>query len=124
MATLEDRVTIVEAQTDKLAVAIEGVRKEVAAIRTDMATRADIAVIRTEIGALRTESGNKTDALGTELRSEMGALRKELREDITDLRADMRELSRRTDRLFIWVAGAQVATLVAVIGVLAGALFR
>lgn len=91
MATLEDRVTTVEAQTARLIVAIEAMQKDIAAIRADMAnmaTRADVAALRTE------------------LKAEIGAL------------------SVRMDRLFIWLAGTQVATLLAVIGLLAGVLYR
>jgi hypothetical protein len=62
--------------------------------------------------------------LGSPLRSDMAALRTDLRAEMADLRADMRELSRRWDRFFIWLGGTQVATLLAVIGVLVGILYR
>ena len=55
MASLEERVNIVEAQSDAHAQAIEGLRSEVAAVRSEMATRGDMGAVRTEMGALRAE---------------------------------------------------------------------
>lgn len=104
MANLEERVTSLEAQADKHAVAVDDLRQEMAALRTEM---------RGAMAALRTE-----------LRSDVAVLRTELRSDMAGLRTDLGDLSRRTDRFFIWLAGTQVATLLAVIGVLVGILYR
>ena len=104
MATLESRVISLEAQGDKHAAAVDG--------------------LRNEMGALRTELRGEMDALRTELRGDMAALRTDLRSDMAGLRTDLGELSRRTDRFVIWLAGTQVATLLAVIGVLVTALYR
>ena len=111
MANLEERVTVVEAQTDKHAVAVEALRKDFLSVRDEL--RDDMAVLRTD---MRGEMA----ALRTEMRGEMGVLRGEM----TELRTDFREMSRRTDRLFLWLAGTQVATLLAVIGPLAGILYK
>ncbi len=95
MANLEERVAIVEAQADRHATAIEGLRSDMSSLRVEL---------RTEIAAVRSEMA---------LRSEM-----------TEFRAEVRELARRWDRFFLWLAGTQVATLLAVIGVLMGILYR
>ena len=108
MANLEERVAGLEAQTDKHAIAVEALRGEIVALRIEL--RTEIAGIRSDM-ALRTET--------TAMRSEMA-----LRSDVADLRADLRGLSLRWDRFFLWLAGTQVATLLAVVGVLAGILFR
>jgi hypothetical protein len=70
-------------------------------------------------------------ALRTELRADMADLRHDmmagdaaLRSEITGLRGEMARRFDMMDQKFIWLAGTQVATLLAVIGVLAGALFR
>jgi hypothetical protein len=101
---LEERVTSLEAQADKHAAAVDGLRTEMAGLRTDLR--------------------GEMDALRVELRSDMAALRTELLGDMAGLRTDLGELSRRTDRFVIWLAGTQAATLLAVIGVLVTALFR
>ena len=93
VANLEQRVTTLEGQADTHTIAVNNLRKEMFALRS-------------------------------ELRGDMVALRTELRSDIGGLRTDLGELSRRTDRFFIWLAGTQVATLLAVIGVLVGILYR
>ena len=109
MANLEERVTIVEAQSDAHARAIDALRSEVAAVRSEMATRGDVAALRTEMA---------------DLRRDMTAGDASLRSEITGLRGEMARRFDMMDQKFIWLAGTQVATLLAVIGVLAGALFR
>ena len=74
--------------------------------------------------ALRAELRGDMSALRTELRGDMAALRTDLRGDMAGFRTDLGDLSRRTDRFFIWLAGTQVATLLAVMGVLVGILYR
>lgn len=106
MANLEERVTILEAHADKHTVAVEALRAEIADLRVEL---------RTEIAAIRGEMP---------LRSDLTTLRAELRGEITELRAEMSRRFDGMDHEFIWLAGTQVATLLAVIGVLAGALYR
>ncbi len=88
MPVLEDRVKIMEAQTDKLSLTIDAMQKDVAAIRAEMATRADLTAVRTE------------------------------------LHSEISELTRRVDRFIMWIVGTQIATLLAVIGVLVSVLYR
>ncbi|MBI3047056.1 MAG: hypothetical protein HYY76_01975 [Acidobacteria bacterium] len=109
MATLEERVAVVETQSDAHARAIEGLRAELAAVRSEMATRNDIAALRAEMA---------------DLRRDMMAGDAALRAEITELRADMNRRFDVMDQKFLWLAGTQVATLLAVVGVLAGALYR
>lgn len=127
MANLEESVASLEAHTDRHAAAVEGLRAdmgqlrtEIAAIRTDMALRSETAELQRELAAVRAEMATRAEVadLRTELHGHMTALRTELRSDMAGLRADLRELSRRTDRFVIWVAGTQAAVLMAVIGVL------
>ena len=136
MASLEERVAGLEGQTDRYAVAVEALRADISDLRVEQRTnvaqlRGDIAAVRGDM-ALRTETVELRREMGA-VRSEMGAVRSEMaavrsemapRSEVADLRADLRELSRRWDHFFIWMAGTQVATLLAVIGVLAGILFR
>lgn len=60
------------------------------------------------------------DALRAETREEFRAVRSE----IADLRADMNRRFDMMDQKFTWFVGTQIATLLAVVGVLAGALYR
>ena len=137
VANLDERVISLEAQADKHADAVDGLRTEMAGLRTDLrgemdALRTDLRgemdALRTELrgdmAALRTELHGDMAALRTEMRGDMVALRTELRSDMAGLRTDLGEMSRGTDRFFIWLAGTQVATLLAVIGVLVGVLYR
>ena len=99
-ASLEERVSIVEASSDTHARAIDGLRGEMAVLRTEL--RAEIA----------------------DLRRDMMAGDAALRSEITEFRGEMARRFDMVDQKFIWLAGTQVATLLAVVGVLAGALFR
>jgi chromosome segregation ATPase len=123
VANLEERVNIVEGQSDAHAHAIDRLRIEIAAVRSDMATRGEMASLRTEMASLRTEMAS--------LRTEMADLRRDmvagdaaLRSEIAELRGEMGRRFDVMDQKFMWLAGTQVATLLAVIGVLAGALYR
>jgi ferric-dicitrate binding protein FerR (iron transport regulator) len=91
-------------------------RNEMELLRKDV--RGEIADIRTEIGGIRSDNAA--------IWKEIAGIWKETarRSDIADLRAEMQEMSRRWDRHFIWLAGTQIATLLAVVAVLAGALYR
>jgi hypothetical protein len=48
----------------------------------------------------------------------------DIRLDIRAMRGDMNRLADRVDQKIAWVVGTQVATLIAVVGVLAAAVFR
>jgi len=96
VASLEERVTIVEAQSDAHARAIDGLRIEMAAMRTEMA----------------------------DLRRDMVAGDAALRSEITELRGEMSRRFDMMDQKFLWLAGTQVGILLAVVGALAGALYR
>ncbi len=90
----------------------------------------DVASVEQRVTTLEGQADTHTIAVNDlrkemiALRSDLAALRTDLRSDIGGLRTDLGELSRRTDRFFIWLAGTQVATLLAVIGVLVGILYR
>jgi hypothetical protein len=116
VANLEERVNIVEGQSDAHAHAINRLRIEIAAVRSDMATRGEMASLRTEMASLRTEMAD--------LRRDMVAGDAALRSEIAELRGEMGRRFDVMDQKFMWLAGTQVATLLAVIGVLAGALYR
>jgi len=121
VANLEERVNIVEAQSDAHARAIDGLGSEIRALRTEMgALRTEL---RTEMGALRTEMGALRTEM-TDLRRDMVAGDAALRSEINELRGEMGRRFDVMDQKFLWLAGTQVATLLAVIGVLAGALYR
>jgi len=47
-----------------------------------------------------------------------------LRSEVNELRSDMNRRFDAMDRKFMWLTGTQVATPLAVVGILAGALFR
>ena len=89
MASLEERITTVEAQTDGHTRATDRLQQEV-----------------------------------TNLRGEMHGEFRAVRSEIADLRADMNRRFDMMDQKFTWFVGSQIATLLAVVGVLAGALYR
>lgn len=60
----------------------------------------------------------------TNLRGEMHAEFRAVRSEIADLRTDMNRRFDMMDQKFTWFVGTQLATLLAVVGVLAGALYR
>ena len=129
MADLDERISFMEAQSDAHARAIDGLRREVAAVRSDMATRAEMGALRAEMGALRTEMATRAEMAA--LRAEVADLRRDmmagdaaLRSEIAGLRDEMGRRFDVMDQRFMWLAGTQVATLLAVVGVLAGALYR
>jgi hypothetical protein len=69
-----------------------------------------------EFGAVRSEIAD--------LRRDMLAGDAALRVEINELRADMDRRFDMMDQKFTWFVGTQIATLLAVVGVLAGALYR
>ncbi|MBI3048473.1 MAG: hypothetical protein HYY76_09175 [Acidobacteria bacterium] len=119
MASLEERIGNLESQSDRQAAAIADVRTDIADLRLEM---------RTQIATLRAEMATRGDIAAVRAdmatRGDLADLRADVGTSIADLRADLRELSRRWDRFFLWLAGTQVATLLAIMGVLAGILYR
>ncbi|OFW16991.1 MAG: hypothetical protein A3F70_17560 [Acidobacteria bacterium RIFCSPLOWO2_12_FULL_67_14] len=118
MGSLEERITAVEAQTDAHTRAIDGLRHDLADFRAE---------VRTEIADLRRDMTAGDAALRAEvadIRRDMTAGDAALRVEINELRAEMSRRFDIMDQKFLWLAGTQVATLLAVVGVLAGALFR
>lgn len=118
MGSLEERVTIVEAQADAHTRAIDALRQDLAEFRVE--ARTDTASLRSElrseIAAVRAEVAD--------LRRDMMAGDAALRVEINELRADMNRRFDMMDQKFTWFVGTQVVTLLAVVGVLAGALYR
>lgn len=100
MGSLEERIATVEAQTDAQTRAMDALRAEM---------REEFRAVRSEIA---------------ELRRDMLAGDAALRVAINELRADMNRRFDMMDHKFTWFVGTQVATLLAVVGVLAGALYR
>ena len=78
------------------------VRTDLAAIRGEMATRADITAVRSELA------------------TNMGAVRNEM----ADFRRDMNQRFLAIDQTFTWLVGIQTAVLVSVIGALVGSYYR
>jgi predicted nucleic acid-binding Zn-ribbon protein len=116
VASLEERVSIVETHSDALARAMDGVRSDTAALRSEIAAVRSEMATRGELAALRTEMAD--------LRRDMMAGDAALRSEIAELRGEMGRRFDVMDQKFMWLAGTQVATLLAVVGVLAGALYR
>lgn len=95
MANLEERVTSLEGQADNHARAIDGVRIEIAQLRTevaqlrgDMATRSDLADLR------------------------------------TDMSRRFEVMDGKIDRHFVWLVGMMVTGFITVIGALVGVAYR
>lgn len=59
------------------------------ALREEVATKSDVAVLRNEIGLLRVEVKSEIGALGVELRGEMDALRGELKGEMDAIRGEL-----------------------------------
>ena len=95
MASLDERVANLEAQTDTHAIAVTALRADIADLRVEL---------RTQIAAIRGEMA--------------------LRSEVSELRGEMNRRFDAMDQKFTWLTGTQVATLLAVVGILAGALFR
>lgn len=121
MASLEERVANLEAQTDKYVAAVAALRTDFAGLRLEL--RTEIATLRGDM-ALRSET--------VELRRELAAVRGQMatRTDIADLRretGDLRgEMNRRFDLMdqkFVWVVGIMVSGFIAVIGALVGVVY-
>lgn len=120
MANLEERITTLEENRESHTRAIEAVRQDIAGLRVEL---------RTEVAAIRGEMALRSDVAA--LRAEMADLRREmvagdaaLRSEINELRSEMNRRFDMMDKKFLWLAGTQVATLLAVVGVLAGTLYR
>jgi len=107
MGSLEERITTVEAQTDGHTRAIDRLHQQVADLRAEM--HDEFRSVRTEIA---------------DLRRDMLAGDAALRVEINDLRTDMNRRFDQMDQKFTWFVSTQIATLLAVVGELAGALYR
>lgn len=87
---------------------LSSLKADVAVIRSNYATKADLHELRTElkgeIHALRAASEGRTDALGVDLRAEIASVRLEmekLRVDMQELRADIYQaLNAQTWKIF------------------------
>jgi len=95
VANLQERVTELEQQSDRYSTVIDGLRTEVALMRSEMATRTDIAELRRETGDLRGDLNRRIDLLDA-----------------------------KVDRHFVWLAGIMVSGFIAVIGALVSVVFR
>ncbi len=118
MADLHQRVTIVEERTQAHDTGIGELRKDIAALRTDIAVAREEMVHRSDVLEIRGEMAD--------VRSELSHIRGEMvhRSDLADLRHDMNQRFAAIDQKFIWVIGIQFASLVAVIGALVGSYYR
>ena len=113
MGNLEERVIELEGQARSHTTALDGVRVEVgelrlelrtsiAQVRSEMATRTDIADVRREM---------------TDFRREMGELRSEVNHRI-DL------LDAKFDRHFMWLTGIMMSGFITMIGAVVAVLFQ
>ncbi len=122
MASLDERMADLEALTDKHAAAVAALRTDIGGLRLEL--RTDIAALRGDMATLRGDMALRSETV--ELRRELAGVRAEMatRSEISDLRGEMNHRFDAMDQKFIWLTGTQVATLLAVVGVLAGALLR
>jgi len=122
VASLDERVTNLEALTDKHAAAVAAVRTDIADLRLEL--RTEIAALRGDMATLRGDMALRSETV--ELRRDFAGVRAEMatRSEINDLRGEMNRRFDAMDQKFIWLTGTQVATLLAVVGILAGALLR
>ena len=102
---MEPRIASLEAITECTAKGLEELRR-----RVDDGFRE----IRCEIREMRAEFNDKINELRSEMRSEIRDMRHESNERNKELRTEMREIFR-------WLVGIQITTLLAVLGLLAGA---
>lgn len=105
VASLEDRVTTVEAHADHHTRAIEALRTDVLGVRSEMAQ------MRHEMSHMRGEMSQMRGEMAT--RSDVGQLVQRL--DFVDA---------KVDRLFMWTVGLMVSGFFVVIGALVGVAFR
>lgn len=128
MASLDERVANLEAQTDKHAVAVAALRGDIGDLRVDL--RTEIAALRGDMATLRGDMALRSETV--ELRRELAATRGEMatRTDVADLRREMgdlrSEMNRRFDLMdqkFVWVVGIMVSGFIAVIGALVGVVY-
>lgn len=70
--------------------------------------------------------GRQQDHFATldDLRTTVRDLRADMNRQFADVRSEIRTLSDRVDRQFTWLVGLQVASMVAMLGVLAGAYYK
>lgn len=119
MADLEERLSNLEGQTDKHAVAIDALRTDIANLRVEL--RTDIAAIRSDM-ALRSETA--------ELGRQIASMRVDMatRGELAELRNDMSRkfdiIDAKIDRHFVWLMGMMVTGFITVIGALVGVVYR
>ncbi len=64
-------------------------------LRTELASKADIALLKAEMNTLRAETKADIAALRTELKTEISELRAETRAEAASIRGDMRALEQK-----------------------------
>ena len=113
MANLETRVSELEGQAQSHDKALDGLRSEVVELRADL---------RTGIAQLRSEMATRTDI--ADVRREMGDLRREVGDVRSDVNRRIDLLDAKVDRHFVWLTGIMVSGFITVIGALVAVVFQ
>ena len=111
MPTVEERLAFVEGRQQDHFTAVDDLRTKVREFRAD-STR-QLTDVRADFTAHRVEVARQFG----DVRDEIKNLRTELRGELSAHRAE-------TSRQFTWLVGIQMATLVAMVGALAGAYYK
>ena len=107
MPTVEERLAFVEGRQQDHFAAIDDLRTTVRDFRADVAR---------QFGEVNREFGG--------VREEFAKVRAEIRDLGTELRDKIAALRTEVSRQFTWLVGIQMATLVAMVGALAGAYYK
>jgi VIT1/CCC1 family predicted Fe2+/Mn2+ transporter len=121
VASLNERVTNLESQSDKHAATIAALRTDIADLRLEL--RTDLAAVRGEMATLRGDMALRSET--AELRREIAGVRGDMatRTDIADVRREIADLRAEVRGQFLWLAGAMITGFVAVIGALIGVVY-
>lgn len=114
MPTVEERLAFVEGRQQDHFAAIDDLRTTVRDFRADVARQ--FGDVHRQFGEVNREFGG--------VREEFAKVRAEIRDLGTELRGEIAALRTEVSRQFTWLVGIQMATLVAMVGALAGAYYK
>jgi uncharacterized coiled-coil protein SlyX len=95
VANLEARVTTLEGQAERQDTTINGLRADISHMRSEMATRSDIADIRRDMGEFRSEVNHRIDLLDAKF-----------------------------DRHFMWLTGIMMSGFITMLGAIVAVVFQ